>query len=652
MAKLDFYFNNVKVNEDIKNWRDLEIELNFEDISGIGTIRTGTFEFTGAMANRIKLWNAAGLTGGQGILEAPPFRIEVCGANNILFDGGINTGACETLYQCDEVDSPLRERDRADFVDERENSFSFAYLASLPSNVQGAITQADYVLVPYVINTIPDGVTIITSIISLFVLVKELEQAIEKTAAAVAELIGDIIPTVGSGATIAVGAIIADIVKLILYLAYLAILTIAIIDLTILLFESIIQPTKYKKGMRVSKLFEKAAAHMGMLFSSTLLSGVFKDLVIIPKKTALSTNQQNVFGFVQNLTGLAFKMRQNDDAFHPASTGYYDGTFGDFKKAMMDVFNAKVTIRQTATASIPTMYFERVDYFQNQSTYKLPPLVSNYDPYGTNACELDANYYVTYGLDPIETNTYDLYEGNNIQHIVSPITFIKKGNILLKGRDERRLVFSRAKGKGSNNAVEDIFNVCYTIADACWQVFDVFCNVTVNSILMPMLIPINAILSVIGVPTVQPPSLPPFPPNPVGNRLSMLLLSSDFIGVPKLLLIDSANKVSLINESVTSAQYFMDQYHFINFPICNVDSNGNPKNEHNQWVIYKDKEIPLCCQDYLAIKNNNYCMTHDNKIAKVDSLIWNPYKEKAKITFRVKQLITKNLQEQYLINKN
>lgn len=653
MAKLDFYYNNVKVNEDIKNWRDLEIELNFEDDARIGIVRTGTFDFTGALANNINTWNTAGLFGGAGILEAPPFRIEVCGAGNILFDGGVNTAACDTLYQCDEVNAELREADRMDFLNDRANSFSFAFLADLPASAPGHISQSDYVLVPYVINSIPDGIEIITGIISLFVLVKELEQAIEKTTGVIIELVGDIFPTVGSGATIAVGAIFADILKLLLYLVYLAILTVAIIDLSQLVFESLIQPVKYKKGIKVYTLLKRATEYLGMQFSSSLFQpgGQYEHLTIIPKKTALATNITSQFSFVSSVTGLVFKMKRYDDAQHPSTYGYFEGTFGDLLLALNDVFNSKATIVKQANGFL-IFYYERIDHFQNQSTYVLPNLVK-YDPHGTNACEWDANYYITYALDASETNTYDLYEGTNIQHILSPIIINKRGNVLLKGITEKRLGFTRAKDKKSNNAIEDIFNVIYIVAQTTYNIFSFFVNVTVATAVMPLLIPVNIIFSLFNVPPITPPQLPPFPPNPIGNRIGMMLLSSDFIGVPKLLIVaPTSNTVATTNEVLTSADYLMDNFHFLNFAIRLIDSAGNQHNDHNQWITYKDKDVPLCCSDYIKIKNNRFVKTFDGKIARIDSLVWNPYKEKARISFRVKELITKNLKETYLITKN
>jgi hypothetical protein len=649
MSQLDFYLDTTKVNEDIENWRDLEIEVNFTE--GIGKIKTGNLDFVGSISDKINTWNANGLTGGPGLLEAPPFRIEVCGGE-VVFSGGIDTAACETLYECDKISAPLRESSRGDFLDDRANSFSFAYLAS-PSmiNQPGYLSQTDYVLVPYVINSIPNYLEAITGIISLFVMVKELQQTIDKVADLIAGLQGAIIP-VAPPVALTVGMILWAIFQIVAFLVYAVILVIAIIDLTMLIFSSLIQTTKYKKGIRVSTLFQKACDYLGFIFSSSILiNSPYKDLVILPKKTAFDTNTSMNYGFVNAITNLNFKFKQYDDAVHPGSTGYFGGTFGDLINAMEDVFNAKTTPVKNS-AGVTTLHFERADFFASYSTYRLPNI--KFEPHATNACELAGNYYLTYALDSNETNTYDQYEGNNCQHIDSPVAVNNKGNILIRRIDERRLIFARAKMKTQNSPIEDIFNVLYNVTKLVYDVFWGFVNISLAP-LMLLLAGVSAILSAAGinVPAITSPLFPPFPPNPLGNRNGMLLLSSDFIGVPKLLIVDSNNHVSASNEQLTSAVYLIDYFHFINFTYTTVMSDmTTPHFSHNQWLIYKDKEIPFCCGDYLAVLNNNYIKTYDNQNARIDTLVWNPYKDLAKITFRVKEIWTKNIQEQYLINKN
>ena len=257
MAKLDFYFGTQKVNEDIANWRDLEIEVNFDDDTGQGAIKSGSLEFTGALADKINTWNDGGMTGGAGIFEAPPFKIQVCGSNDLVFDGGINTAECTTLYECDKVIAPLRAN-TIDFINDRATSFSFAYLASLPPNIPGKINQSDYVAVPYVINSVPDFVNVMVAGMSVYMIVKESREIIEKTKALIEELSGDTVMTTTSAVSVtaptvsvgmAIGRVLIDIIRITFYILYLAFIINSIISLLKMISDNLIQPVKYKKGI-------------------------------------------------------------------------------------------------------------------------------------------------------------------------------------------------------------------------------------------------------------------------------------------------------------------------------------------------------------------------------------------------------------------
>lgn len=639
MAQLDFYYGNQKVNEDIKNWRDLEIEVNFDnDDGGHGTVRSGELIFTGGLAEKINNWNAAGLGVGPGIFEAPQFRIDVCGSGNAIFEGGINTAACETLYECDEVTAPLRANG-IDRLSDLASSFSWQYLA----DVRGIIGQSDYILVPYVINSIPDYFNVIVAGLSLFAIVKEFREVIEKTVSLVNDLTGDTSMAVGSivnpviATAMAIGRVLVDIIKITLYIAYLLFIVRAMIDLIRMIFDNLIQPVKYKKGMRVVDLFQKACNHLGFGFSSSILTGAHINDVIVPRKTALTTNKtvvQNIFG-LKNL-----KRKDYDDSKNPSSVGYPDGTFSDL------IVNEEQRLNCKARVIGNTLYFETEEFFASIANYTLPDIKNkNADPHSTNACELASNYKISYQLDDQDNNTYDSYEGTSAQMILSLRTFQNQKNILLKNITEVNLAYSLAKRKEQLSAVEEVVGTLYDLAAEVYNTITGF----INKVLQTIDKIIKAIANLTGA---NPPGIKlidPFPPNPIQARIGMMLLGSDFIGVNKIMVIDSSNKLHSNNERLTSARYLIDELHFSNFAIRFADSFGNPKNDHNQWLIYTDKEIPFCCADYESILKNNFIKTFDKKLAKVKSLIWNPYTNKARITYRVKELYTKNFNQSYLI---
>lgn len=650
MPQLDFYFDTKKVNEDIANWRDLEIEVNFEDETGQGTVKSGSLEFVGALADKINNWNTQGMVGGPGIFEAPPFRIEVCGSGNVVFEGGINVADCSTSYECDKVVAPLRSQS-IDFINDRASSFSFAWLASLPINSPGRITQFDYLNIPYVINSIPDGVNVMVAGMSLYMMLKELNEMIDKTTALVAELTGSVVPTVGVGVTTTVGAIVADIAKLGFYLAYLAFMIKAIIDLLQMVMDNLIQPVKFKKGMRVRDLFVRACAYLGIDFSSTLLSSpIHYNDVIIPRKTQ-KFNQEKNFGKV---FGIDMDRKDYDDSSNPTSTGFFEGTFADLILIEEQRLNAEIRIIGN------TLHFETKEFFAKFANYTLPNIQRrNADPHGTNACELSSNYIISYSLDDQDTNTYDDYRGTSCQMQLSPAIVINKKNILLKNITEITLQYALAKRKENLNVVEKIVSIIYDIVNEIYTAVTKF----INGVIKKINDTIAAVASLIpgGVNLPKKPDLPKFPPNPMGVRIGMMMLSSDFIGVQKLININPTVLVSkgfparafslnANNVSITSARALMDEFHFTNFAVRKITSTGKPRIDHNQWLIYTDKEIPFCCGDYLSLLDNNFIKTYDQKTAKVKSIVWNPYKNTARITYRVKEQYTNNLNQKYIID--
>lgn len=646
MGDVSFKICNKPIKEDILDWEDIEIEVSFEDAEPKTQVSTGNLEFVGEAFTLIDKWFKNGLLGKDGVFEAPPFAMDACGLT--VLDGGVNIADCGALFECDKITAPIREANKMDFLNERARGFSFAYLADPSYNGPGKITQADYVQVPYVINSIPNYEQALLGCVSMYILIRELRDAIRQTAHVIADLSGDATTTAGSvvnpviAAAMAVGMVIQDIIKIALYIAYIVVIVVALIDLMILFFQSLIQPLKYKKGIKVSTLFTRACQYLGINFASTILqTAPYSNLCIIPKKTALIGNKKTTFfTSIVNLT-----LKQYDDATHPNTYGYFEGTFADLILGMNNVLNAKPTIIVYPNGNT-ILHYERVDYFKNQAQYTLPPI--DFRPNGTNACELAANYYLTFSLDDSDTNTYDLYGGTSCQHIQEVSSVTNKGNILLSNLDERRLIFARAQRKTSFTAIEDIFSAVYNIVAAIYNTITGFFNAIITVINKL----IKAIANLFGFNPPQIPTFLPFPPNPMFLRLNAMLLSSDFIGVPKLAVVSLTGHLDPNNDTYTAAWYLTDKFHYVNFAYTTKDSQGNARTEHNQYLTYQNKDIPLCCADFLKIKNNNFIKTADNKIAKVDKLFFKPKKQTARISYRVKELYTKNLKETYIIDGN
>lgn len=641
MGKLDFYYQSKKVNEDIENWHDLEIQVQFDDESGQGSITSGQLEFVNDLAVKLNAWNDGGMNNGPGIYEAPEFRIEACG-NSKVFEGGVDTADCESLYECNKVITSLRA-DKINSLNDRASGFTFAYLASLQTGQPGKISQSDYVRVPYVINSIPDMVQVMTSAICLFTLIRELQSLIQKIKNAIIKLVGDVstalscIPVVNVALAIAIGQVLVDIAAIVLLVFFAIFVIKALVELVLMIFDNLIQRVKYKKGIRVRTAFQKACDYLGYTFSSSILTGAHKDEVIVPRKSALFTtnpiNLTTVFGYPQ-------KQKNRDDNFNPASVGYIEGTFAELIVIYEDRFSAEIRIIGN------TLHFERSDYFANLASYTLPNIKNkNADPHGTNACENTANYLIAHALDDQETNTYDHYEGTSAYMALSPIAVTNKKNLLLRGITEKRMPLALAKRKTSLSPVEALFSNIYS------ELMNLIggSNSMFGLLIKTIAKQLQAITTLTGgnSPII---TLLTFPANPFAARIGMMMLSNDFTGVAKVMIVDGHGKLVSNNEYLTSARYLMDNFHFINFAVRTTDTNGTTKNDHNQWLTYDNKEIPFCCDDYTKLLNNNYFKTYDGKTAKAKSLIWKPHTNTARITYAVKQQYTKNLKNNYVID--
>lgn len=538
-------------------WQKMELQLSWDQSDGLAqSLSSSQFTWEGSAAHEVLNHIANGMNGGVGIMEGLPLAFTTCNNLQILV-GCADTAAAEAEYRCDRVVLPVRDNRISDYLADRKDSFRFAYLASLPNNAAGKISQSDYKLIPYCISTIPDYQALLSTAITLFLVTKEIAEIVRKTADIIAELSVPPVTIVGA-------------IKLLLQIAYLAVMIVAIIKLVQTLIDCIIQPKKYKKGMYCRTLVQKACDYLGLQFSSTILNSSasqFYRSAIIPRK------------IVQPNAGyLSFK-RAADESQTTDSYGYYDGTFGQLLTELEYIFNAKAVVRGNV------LYFERVDFWNNQSSIQLPDLDlygKNNGTYRYNASELASNYFLLWNLDNEDLNTYDNYNGTSCQMTAKPNVIANQKNVLLQNLIERRFEFALAKRKETLTAPEKVLQTI-----------------------------VNLMAYFTGFPAFA-------------NRIGWLLLSSDFTSVPKFCILDSANNIHQNNQTYTSATYLMNNFHTVSLPL------------NNQWMMYEGWEIPFCCEDYIALLNNNCIKTFDNRLGKVLNLRWQIGSDVATIDFKVR----------------
>lgn len=586
-----FTLNNVP-NSEPDNWPALEFEASWENDKPSASLKTNNFEFSAARAKIINNWIAAGMNGGPGIMEGIPYNMKGC-TNSILFQGVLMGNHESAEFECDSVRLPLRETAKIDFVNDTAAGFSFAYLLSI-----GVITPADYIKIPYVVSVIPDYTQIMMLSISVFVMAKETIETVKEIAYLVTEAAG-------------VFTTVPGIIKIAIYLVYLAALIVALIKLVQALIDNIIQPPKYKYGMKVKTLMQKACQFLGIGFSSNLLTNSqYKDAVIIPRKFTIPG------------------LRNKDDALSPTAYGYFEGTFMDLILGCNEVWNAEVRVFGGI------MHYERRRTFNLQSGFIFKKTSDDrWQKYKTNASELNSNYMVIWTLDNQELNTYDDYAGTSCQCVTTAIAINDPKNLLLRNLRERTIPFALCKRKESLTVVEqllnDVINAIAGVANAITSVINAILNLVNSSFQIPQL-----------------------PTNVLNNRIGWLKLSSDFTGVPKFGIFDSNNKLIPDNKTLTAAVTLMTGNSLLPAPF-NVGFHyiELPK-RGAQCKIYTNKEEAFCCDDFLLLLNNNLGKTSDGKDARCASILWKASQDYATVEYRVFEDYTLNLHETFVIDGN
>lgn len=556
------------------NLQEFEIQVLFDNDSPNASVKTTNFEFWKDDAEAINAYKEAGLTGGKGIFEGLPLLIQKCGET--LFEGSLDLSDEGTEFECDKVTTKAIESGKIDWVRDRAEGFSFAYLSDESYSGNGAISSSDYLEIPYVITEIPNYTQAMLMGISTFVIIREIFATTQTIAEAVASVLGGTTGILESAAILIALAI------------YLVAMIIAAVKMVQTLIDNIIQKEKFKLGMRVNTHFERACQFLGLNFSSSILqTSPYNELAIIPQKIVIP--------------GTKAKEEKKSNSKYK---GHFDGTFGDFIHAMEIVFNAKVRIIDQ------TLHFERVDYWNKVASYQLPNINISRSPYSINASELSSNLFVKYQLDATDLNTYDEYDGTSVQVITEPIVVGNRQKVMLKNLNYKNIPFALAKRKEELTEIETALDIL------------------INDVFGPL---IEAVVNVGGG---------SYSVDGFENRIGWLKLSTDFIGVQKLALVGDDGYLASTNKEITGANYLYENFHKVSLP------------SENQYYIYKDKDIPLCCEDYVKIKNNNVIKTFSGEFAKVDSLTWNPHKETAKITYRVRKDYTHNLQTKIIVDGN
>jgi len=431
-TKLNFYLNNNLVGN-ANNWPDISITLDFDnDGNGPFTIQpsieTDSLEFVLTESNIIRQYVQDGIDGsGPGIYEPMNLRIELASGGSTLdvYDGLLDMVNDMQFIDKNIVLVKLIKKGGVDQLSERTQAISFAFLAS-----KGEITTADFQTVSYVQAHIPDFREVIIIGITIFILIKEIQEEIKR----IIDLITEIAATIAGGITGSIGGLILLIGKTATEIAYVILIVIALKELMTQLIGNLIAPLQNHKGMKLRTLLEKGSTHLGYTFESTFFNNPLLDsLVILPiKEKAPNPSGLGETGFPTNKGGLH--------------------TYFEMLQFFKQLVNGKLVVRNDK------IIIERRDFFDDQTTFVLPDARIILDESKFNAEEIQGNLNIQFLIDEKDDTTLLNYDVNNttFQRITEPKIIIDKQNVQIKGLEQVSLPVSLPTRKESLTEVEQI----------------------------------------------------------------------------------------------------------------------------------------------------------------------------------------------------
>lgn len=536
------------------------------------------------------------------------------------------------------VQATVKMLQSMDWLDDKVDSFTFESLYNETGVAPFMIDSVTYnsyqefidrktIYVPYVLSTVPNYQDAFLALFSMTYVATQLYQNAKNIAQWAT-------PMVGLGA-------VAGVLQLVLEIAYSVLLLATLIALINQLFNSLIQPLKYHGAMLIVDMLKLASAKLGLGFQSSVWnSAPYNQLAYIPEKFSPISNTLNVWqimGLGHNVDGYSAG-GYTSPAYAPASIhdsntdniqhGYMNGTGGDVFRLAKKLMNGKITIQDQSNI----LQLERRDYSSGSSTYKLPDVRADWNSYNTD--ELVASIILKFAVDYTERNSVDyktasgipFYTGTILQATHGQITVVNKNLVNLKGLRQIDIPVARGAMKDRltfiEKAVQDLailwdavivlgnigvtaLNVLIVALNAVVLVINalifiwnaiIFVLNAVTSILNAIIDAVNTLpgvdidnitvfsngnLNIEYVPFVEPIEFIPFPDYDFSNRLNALLVESDLLNMPKVVMVDTTRidytsfRIAYLhnqNREVVNAQWLWDHYYHIESFVGAVNS--------------------------------------------------------------------------------
>ncbi len=410
-----------------EEWQGLQIQASFENESTGANIQTESFTFTGKGRQVILDHIDQGY-----FFEGVPFDLQIrkTPLNYLAFEGFLDLQNSFEDLSTDRVKSKIKKLRGLNTFGEQISGVSFGYLDSL-----GLINSEE---VEYLVEKRKNFVEIVSSLIVIYLLVKETIELTRRLAKDIIDLASLI---AGGGLTGALGGVLLLAGQIIVNIAYGVAIVKAIIELVEDLLSYFISPVRKYKTCSYYELMRGACQYLGYDFQTTISD--LSNIYFLPS----NPNDEKIESGVPR----------------PLDSGY---NVGDFFRIVGSMFSANVAIIDN------TVYFENrdSDFFIRQSTYQLPSVFINQKR--KNGDELKGTRLVSFQSDPVDEFTIQNAKGTHYE-IKTIQSDYKNGEefLTIDSVDDRFFPYALVSRKNELNDLEKILKTLASLADSVVNAF-------------------------------------------------------------------------------------------------------------------------------------------------------------------------------------
>ena len=297
----------------------------------------------------------------------------------------------------------------------------------------------------------------------------------------------------------------------------------------------------------------------------------------------------------ENAAGMLHKV--NGTKYGTPTINDYGYNCLDFFELCKKLFKAKYSIIGN------TIYFinEFDSFWVKQSTFKMSSVFNKIKRFNTD--ELIANMILSFNTDVSDKWTISNFLGTNYEIITDANIVNNNSAKYIKGLNQIQFGVALGNKKEQLNGLENALKNTLSLIDKAAMTVGSYSNLA----------------------------------SKITSKLNILKISTNNWIIPKVLKL-SGNKP--VARSLWSAKYIYENY----YRGTSFVQNGY----YGQKIKYNEVEIPFGLNDFVSLINNSYFYTSDMKTAKVTSIKWNMSKDKAIVSYWIREPYTKNLKESFI----